>query len=108
VPISFVTAALGGEIEVPTIAGGRVKVAIPDGTQTGHQFKLRGKGMPLLKGQGHVGDLFIEVRVETPVKLTKRQKELLKTFETEANQGSQPESESFFAKMKDFLGSKAN
>jgi len=108
VPISFVTAALGGEIEVPTIAGGRVKVTIPDGTQTGHQFKLRSKGMPLLKAHGHVGDLFIEVRVETPVKLTKKQKELLKTFETEANQGSQPESESFFAKMKDFMGGKPN
>ena len=108
VPISFVTAALGGEIEVPTIAGGRVKVTVPDGTQNGHQFKLRGKGMPLLKAHGHVGDLFIEVRVETPVKLTKKQKELLKSFETEANQGSQPESESFFAKMKDFLGSKSN
>jgi molecular chaperone DnaJ len=108
VPISFVTAALGGEIEVPTIAGGSVKVAIPDGTQNGHQFKLRGKGMPLLKAHGHTGDLFIEVRVETPVKLTKKQKELLKSFEAEANQGSQPESESFFAKMKDFLGGKPN
>jgi molecular chaperone DnaJ len=108
VPISFVTAALGGDIEVPTIAGGRVKVTIPDGTQTGHQFKLRGKGMPLLKAQGHFGDLFIEVRVETPVKLTKRQKELLRSFESEGHQGSQPESESFFAKMKEFLGGKPN
>jgi len=108
VPIGFVTAALGGEVEVPTIAGGRVKVTIPDGTQTGHQFKIRGKGMPLLKAQGHVGDLFIEVRVETPVKLTKRQKELLRTFENEAHHGSQPESESFFAKMKEFLGGTTN
>jgi molecular chaperone DnaJ len=85
-----------------------VKVTVPEGTQNGHQFKLRGKGMPLLKAHGHVGDLFIEVRVETPVKLTKKQKDLLKSFEAEANQGSQPESESFFAKMKDFLGTKPN
>ena len=108
VPVSFVTAALGGEIEVPTIGGGRMKITIPDGTQAGHQFKLRGKGMPLLKAHGHVGDLFVEVRVETPVKLTKRQKELLKSFEAEAHQGNQPETESFFAKVKDFLGGKAN
>src|SRR6185503_10083973 len=77
--IGFVTAALGGELEVPTLGGGRAKITIPDGTQTGHQFKLRGKGMPLLKAHGHHGDLFIEVRVETPVKLSKRQKELLRT-----------------------------
>jgi molecular chaperone DnaJ len=108
VPISFVTAALGGEIEVPTLAGGRARVTVPDGTQTGHQFKLRGKGMPLLKSHGHVGDLFVEVRVETPVKLSKRQKELLRTFESESHQGSQPESESFFAKMKEFLGGATN
>ncbi len=108
VPVSFVTAALGGEIEVPTIGGGRMKITIPDGTQTGHQFKLRGKGMPLLKAHGHVGDLFVEVRVETPVKLTKRQKELLRSFEAEAHQGNQPETESFFAKVKEFLGGKPN
>ena len=64
--------------------------------------------MPLLKANGHVGDLFVEVRVETPVKLTKRQKELLTDFEAEAHQGNQPETESFFAKVKDFLGGKAN
>jgi len=104
VPISFVTAALGGDIEVATLSGRSVKVTIPEGSQTGNQFKLRGKGMPLLKAQGHFGDLFIEVRVETPVKLTRRQKELLKSFEAEAPQGSQPESETFFAKMKEFLG----
>jgi molecular chaperone DnaJ len=104
VPITFATAALGGEIEVPTLGGGRVKVTVPDGTQTGHQFKLRGKGMPLLKSPAHAGDLFIEVRVETPVKLSKRQKELLKSFEAEAHHDNQPESESFFSKVKEFLG----
>jgi molecular chaperone DnaJ len=108
VPIGFVTAALGGEIEVPTVSGERAKITIPDGTQTGHQFKLRGKGMPVLKANGHVGDLFVEIRVETPVKLTKKQKELLKSFQAESHQGSQPESENFFAKMKEFLGGKAN
>jgi molecular chaperone DnaJ len=108
VPISFVTAALGGEIEVPTVGGGRAKITIPDGTQTGHQFKLRGKGMPVLKANGHVGDLFVEVRVETPVKLTKKQKDLLRSFESESHQGSQPESETFFAKMKEFLGGGTN
>jgi len=107
VPIGFTTAALGGEIEVPTLSGGRARVAIPEGTQTGHQFKLRGRGMPALKGQGHHGDLFVEVRVETPVKLTKKQKELLRAFEEESPEGCNPDSESFFAKMKEFLGGAA-
>ncbi len=108
VPIGFATAALGGEIEVPTLSGGRAKITVPDGTQTGHQFKLKGKGMPLLKAHGHHGDLFVEVRVETPVKLSKKQKELLRAFEAESPQGSQPESENFFAKMKEFLGGGTN
>ena len=103
VPIGFVTAALGGEIEVPTLSGKPARVAIPEGAQTGHQFKLRGKGMPVLKTAGHHGDLFVEVRVETPVKLTKKQKELLRSFETESPAGCNPDSESFFARMKEFL-----
>jgi molecular chaperone DnaJ len=103
VPIGFTTASLGAEIEVPTLSGGRARITIPEGTQNGHQFKLRGRGMPLLKSGGHYGDLFIEVRVETPVKLTKKQKELLRAFETESPQGCNPDSESFFAKMKEFL-----
>ncbi len=107
VPIGFATAALGGEIEVPTIGGQPARIAIPEGTQTGHQFRLRGKGMPLLKGHGHYGDLFVEVRVETPVKLTRKQKDLLRAFEEEAPKGSQPESESFFAKVKEFLSGSA-
>jgi molecular chaperone DnaJ len=104
VPVSFATAALGSEIEVPTLSGGRARINIPDGTQTGHQFKLRGRGMPLMRSGGQFGDLFVEVRVETPVKLTKKQKDLLRAFEDESAQGSQPDSESFFAKMKEFLG----
>ena len=101
-PVSFVTASLGGTIEVPTLDGGRAKVAIPEGTQHGHQFRLRGKGMPVLRGGGMGGDLYVELTVETPVKLTKRQKELLREFDGEAKPGSQPESEGFFAKVKEF------
>ena len=103
VPIGLATASLGGELEVPLLSGTQAKVAIPEGTQTGHQFRLRGKGMPALKGHGHHGDLFVEVRVETPTKLSKKQKELLRAFQAES-EGCQPESESFFAKMKEFLG----
>jgi molecular chaperone DnaJ len=101
-PVSFVTASLGGTIEVPTLDGGRAKVVIPEGTQTGKQFRLRGKGMPVLRGGGMTGDLYVELLTETPVKLNKRQKELLKQFEAEAAPGSQPESEGFFAKVKEF------
>ena len=82
-PVSFVTAALGGSIEVPTLDGGRAKVSIPEGTQPGRQFRLRGKGMPVLRS-AQKGDLYVEVAVETPVKLTKRQKELLREFEAES------------------------
>ena len=80
-PVSFVTAALGGTIEVPTLDGGRAKVAIPEGTQPGRQFRLKGKGMPVLRSAQR-GDLYVEIAVETPVKLTKRQKELLREFES--------------------------
>ncbi|MGH6869911.1 MAG: molecular chaperone DnaJ [Rhizomicrobium sp.] len=103
-PVSFVTASLGGAIEVPTPDGGRVKVAIPEGAQTGRQFRLRGKGMPVLRGGGMSGDLYVELQVETPVKLTKKQKDLLRQFEQESAPGSQPESEGFFAKVKEFWG----
>jgi molecular chaperone DnaJ len=107
VPIGFATAALGGEIEVPTISGARARVTISEGMQTGQQVRLRGRGMPLLKSGGHFGDLFVEVRVETPVKLTKKQKELLRAFESESPKGCNPDSESFFAKVKEFLSGTA-
>jgi molecular chaperone DnaJ len=103
-PVSFVTASLGGAIEVPTLDGGRAKVSIPEGVQSGRQFRLRGKGMPVLRGGGMSGDLYVELTVETPIKLTKKQKELLRQFEQEAAPGSQPESEGFFAKVKEFWG----
>ena len=103
VPIGFALAALGGAIEVPTLGGARAKVSVPEGVQSGHQVRLKGKGMPVLKGGGVLGDLYVELRVETPVKLNKRQKELLREFDAES-QGTQPDAESFFAKMKNFLG----
>jgi molecular chaperone DnaJ len=107
VPIPMVTATLGGQIEVPTIDGSRAKVAIPAGTQSGHQFRLRGKGMSRLHNRG-VGDMFIEARVETPVKLTKRQQELLREFEEAGEAGSHPNSEGFFKKVKEFWGGLAD
>ena len=100
VPIPMTTAALGGNIEVPTIEGGRAKVAIPAGSQNGRQFRLRGKGMPALKGSGH-GDMYIETTVETPVSLTKAQKELLQEFEATGSAKTNPESEGFFARVRE-------
>lgn len=103
VPIAMADAALGADIEVPTIDGGRAKVKIPEGTQTGQQFRLRSKGMSILHSQSR-GDMYIQAAVETPVSLTKRQKELLKEFH-EAGGGSKkhsPQSEGFFSKVKEF------
>jgi molecular chaperone DnaJ len=102
VPITLSTASLGGHIEVPTIDGGRVKVTIPEGTQTGHQFRLKGKGMSVLKSAAR-GDMYIEVAVETPVNLSKKQRELLKEFDAaRGSKSTSPESENFFTKVKEF------
>ena len=100
VPIPMTTATLGGTIEVPTISGARARVTVPAGSQSGHRFRLRGKGMPALRGSGH-GDMYIKVTVETPVNLNKRQKELLKSFEAAGTRSTSPESEGFFAKVKE-------
>jgi len=104
IPVPMDLAALGGHIEAPTIDGGRARVAIPAGAQSGKQFRLRGKGMPVLR-QNREGDLYIEVGVETPTNLTKRQKELLEEFRTigETNKNS-PESDGFFGQVKEFWG----
>ncbi len=83
---SMATAALGGSIEVPTIDGGRAKVNVPAGTQTGHQFRLKNKGMSVLRSAAR-GDMYIQAIVETPVNLTKRQQELLREFEKEGEDG---------------------
>ncbi|PYG29169.1 molecular chaperone DnaJ [Pelagimonas varians] len=103
VPVSMTSAALGGDIEVPTIDGGRSRVKIPSGSQSGRQMRLRGKGMPALRGGG-VGDMFIELAVETPVNLSSRQKELLKEFEG-LSEDNNPESSSFFSSVKNFWDS---
>ena len=103
VPVSMTTAALGGDIEVPTIDGGRSRVKIPAGSQSGRQMRLRGKGMPALRG-GAPGDMFIELAVETPVNLTSRQKELLREFE-DLSEDNNPESKSFFSSVKNFWDS---
>jgi molecular chaperone DnaJ len=100
VPIAMTTAALGGEIEVPTIDGKKARVAIPDGSQSGKQFRLRGKGMPVLRAKNH-GDLYIQTTVETPVNLSKKQKDLLQEFISEDRNNS-PQSAGFFAKAKAF------
>ena len=100
VPVSVARAALGGEVEVPTIDGGRSRVKIPAGSQSGRQMRLRGKGMPMLRGGGH-GDMLIELAVETPVNLTTRQKELLEEFEKLSAENN-PESSGFFDKVKGF------
>ncbi|WP_438990177.1 molecular chaperone DnaJ [Lentibacter sp.] len=103
VPVSMAAAALGGDIEVPTIDGGRSRVKIPSGSQSGRQMRLRAKGMPALRGGGS-GDMFIELAVETPVNLTSKQKELLKEFE-ELSEDNNPESKSFFKSVKGFWDS---
>lgn len=100
VPVSMAKAALGGSIEVPTIDGGRGRVQIPSGSQSGRQMRLRGKGMPALRGSG-AGDMFIELAVETPVNLTARQKELLAEFD-DLSENNNPESSSFFSSVKSF------
>lgn len=100
VPVAMTTAAMGGEVEVPTIDGGRSRVKVPAGAQSGKQLRLRGKGMPGLRG-GAVGDMVIEMAVETPVNLTSRQKELLREFE-ELSAENNPEGQSFFSKVKGF------
>ncbi|MEL6607351.1 MAG: molecular chaperone DnaJ [Pseudomonadota bacterium] len=100
VPVSMTSAAMGGDIEVPTIDGGRSRVKIPAGSQSGRQMRLRAKGMPALRGGGS-GDMFIELAVETPVNLTSRQKELLREFE-ELSEDNNPESSSFFKSVKSF------
>lgn len=100
VPVSMAKAALGGAIEVPTIDGGRGRVQIPAGSQSGRQMRLRGKGMPALRG-GALGDMFIELAVETPVNLTARQKDMLREFD-ELSEDNNPETKSFFSTVKSF------
>lgn len=101
-PISMVIAALGGEFQVPTIDGGRTKVRVPEGTQSGKRFRLQAKGMPVLRSKSF-GDMYVQVVVETPQKLSKRQRELLQEFDAESSKDTHPESAGFFARVKDFF-----
>jgi len=107
VPISMVTAALGGSFDVPTIDGGKTKVKVPEGTQSARRFRLAGKGMPVLRSRER-GDMYVQVLVETPQKLTKRQKELLHEFEQQSSTETQPEAAGFFSKVKEFLDGLGN
>ncbi|EKS34726.1 molecular chaperone DnaJ [Afipia broomeae] len=107
VPVSMVTAAMGGEFDVPTIDKGKTKVNVPSGTQSGRRFRVAGKGMPVLRSR-QTGDLYVQVVVETPQNLTKKQKELLAEFEKLSSGDTQPEAAGFFKMVKDFFGTRAN
>jgi molecular chaperone DnaJ len=106
VPISMTSAALGGEFEVPTIDGSKTRVKVPEGTQSGRRFRLHGKGMPVLRAK-QIGDMYVQVVVETPQKLTKRQRDLLAEFEKLSSKDTHPESAGFFGKVREFLGGRA-
>jgi molecular chaperone DnaJ len=106
VPVSMVAAAIGGEFEVPLIGGGKTQVKVPEGTQSGRRFRLQGKGMPVLRSR-QSGDMYVQVVVETPQNLTKRQRELLAEFERLSSTETQPESAGFLGKVKEFLGGRA-
>jgi molecular chaperone DnaJ len=107
VPLAMATAALGGHIEIPTIDGSRAKVTVPAGAQTGQQFRLKGKGMSVLRSQAR-GDMYVELSIETPVNLNKKQKELLSQFEAESRKSGShsPQSEGFFVRVKEFFDGK--
>jgi molecular chaperone DnaJ len=107
VPISMVAAALGGEFEVPAIDGGKARVKVPAGTQTGRRFRLSGKGMPVLRSK-QTGDMYVQVAVETPQNLNKRQREILAEFEKLSSRETQPESAGFFSRVKEFLDGLGN
>jgi len=100
-PISIADAALGTSIEIPTIDGGKAKIKIPSGTQSGKQFRLKGKGMPFMRGSG-IGDLYVQVNTEVPVSLNREQKELLEKFREIENEKSNPSIKKFFQKAKSF------
>lgn len=100
VPIKMTTAVLGGEVEVPVIDGSRARVTIPEGTQSEDKFRLKGKGMSIMRAGGRRGDMYIHCTVEIPVKLSKKQKDLLKEFDEIDGRGSNPKVESFINKIK--------
>lgn len=102
IPVSMTTAALGGQFEVACLDGTKSRVRVPEGTQSGKQFRLRGKGMPIMRSSDH-GDLYIQVAIETPQNLSRKQRELLEEFEKLSSEENSPESTGFFSRMKRFL-----
>jgi len=100
-PISIADAALGTSIEIPTVDGGKAKIKIPSGTQSGKQFRLKDKGMPLIRGSGY-GDLYVQVKTEVPINLSSEQKKLLEKFRELDSEKSNPSIKKFFEKAKDF------
>lgn len=108
IPIPMTTAALGGEIDVPTIDGGKAKMKIPLGTQSGHQFRLKAKGMSVMRSDHHRGDMYVEAAVETPQNLSKKQRELLEEFSNiSTHESNSPESTGFFQKVRDLWSAKS-
>jgi molecular chaperone DnaJ len=105
VPIAMTTAALGGEFDVPTVEGARAKVKVAAGTQPGQRVRLKGKGMPVLRSKD-VGDLYVQLDVETPQNLSRRQRELLEEFEKASTKDNSPISGGFFDKLKGFFEGK--
>lgn len=103
-PISFTKAALGAEVEVPTIEGGRAKLTIPRGTQHGTVFRLSGKGMPDLRSTGERGDMGVVVKIEIPTKLSGPQEKLLREFAGQENESVMPQSAGFWKRIRDALG----
>lgn len=102
IPVSLTTAALGGQLEVGTLDGTKSRVKVPEGTQTGKQFRLKNKGMPIMRSNDK-GDLYIQIVTETPQNLSKKQRELLQEFEQLSSENNNPESSGFFSRMKNFL-----
>ncbi len=102
VPIAMTVASLGGHIEVPMVNGARTRVKIPEGTQTGRQFRLKGKGMPVMQRKS-AGDMYIQVEVETPKNLTRKQRDILKEFDQASSDSTSPESAGFFARVREFF-----
>ena len=105
IPISMIDAAVGGSIDVPTIDGGKARLKIPQGTQSGDQFRLKSKGMPHVRA-GRLGDLYIQAKVETPTNLNKKQIELMMAFQEISGESESPLSSAFFKKAKEFWKSK--
>lgn len=103
IPVTFTTAALGGSVDIPDLDGSTNTVDIPVGIQSGKQLRVRGAGMPVLQGRGR-GDLVVEIMVETPTKLSRRQKEILEEFRETETGDECPESRSFLSKLKDAFG----